>query len=205
MGSTRWQATQTRYCVEECFSITARVKGRGRSLPVGLSAAWVWKGGGLFVFYEVMEMYGVPCLALDFDRDGRTVKQLVTLSETHPTYGGSRWWFDCPRCFRRVRDLHLPRNSESFACRHCLGLSYESAQATRSGVFYGLCVANARTLGITKGAARRFVRKQVGGYVHEPMLIGDGLVVAQRAGSEKLRKSVHKKGRVLNIQHVKKD
>jgi hypothetical protein len=40
-------------------------------------------------------------------------------------YGGSRPWFTCPRreCGRRVAALYW---GSGFACRHCLGLAYES-------------------------------------------------------------------------------
>ena len=168
--------------MERCYSITARVEGRGSPLPVGQAGAWEWEGFGLTVNYEVLDVCGCPFLALRFNRYGRPTKQVIALDSTRPHYGGARWWFDCLRCERRVRDLHLAGNSYTFACRHCLGLSYESAQATRSSIFFALCTANARYLGVTRGAARRFVREHIGGYVHRPRLIGEGLLIPEAGG-----------------------
>jgi hypothetical protein len=47
-------------------------------------------------------------------------------------YGGRRWWFICPIfvndyvCKRRVNILYFGKNGNSFGCRHCLDLTYES-------------------------------------------------------------------------------
>jgi hypothetical protein len=43
---------------------------------------------------------------------------------TFPQYGGTRWWFGCPRCGARVRVLYLPPGSTRFACRSCHRLRY---------------------------------------------------------------------------------
>jgi len=53
-----------------------------------------------------------------------------------------RWWFSCPRvldgeeCGRRVGKLYRPPGSRTFACRHCLDLTYQSCQ--RSHRYDGL-------------------------------------------------------------------
>jgi len=51
------------------------------------------------------------------------------LIETTPcNYGGVRWWFLCPICFRRCRILYQPPSQSVFACRVCHDLSYRSRQ-----------------------------------------------------------------------------
>lgn len=42
--------------------------------------------------------------------------------------GGQQWYFRCPSCDRRVRQLHMPPGEHTFACRHCYHLTYLSTQ-----------------------------------------------------------------------------
>lgn len=48
----------------------------------------------------------------------------VQLCTTDCNYGRFRYWFNCPRCFRRVGVLYC--RGSYFACRHCNYLTYES-------------------------------------------------------------------------------
>lgn len=48
------------------------------------------------------------------------------LVRTSPNYGGTRWWFACTLCQRRVRKLHLGHDPPIFACRKCHHLRYTS-------------------------------------------------------------------------------
>lgn len=59
------------------------------------------------------------------EKSGERMDYKITLSKTHPPYGGVRWWFLCPilGCGRRVRVLYMRKY---FACRHCLKLTYQS-------------------------------------------------------------------------------
>lgn len=51
------------------------------------------------------------------------------LIETTPChYGGERWWFLCPVCFRRCQIIYQPPGQGVFACRICHNLSYKSQQ-----------------------------------------------------------------------------
>lgn len=54
----------------------------------------------------------------------------VRLTTTRPTYGGTRYWFVCPRrdCGRRCEALYHPKgcNARAFACRRCHGVRYFS-------------------------------------------------------------------------------
>jgi hypothetical protein len=59
------------------------------------------------------------------DREGdRIVRDRVRLIWTVPTYGGRRWWFQCPRTYRRTTKLYLPNGGWHFWSRQAYGLGY---------------------------------------------------------------------------------
>ena len=61
--------------------------------------------------------------------DGVTLHTEVPLTITHPHYGGSRCWFLCPRCSRRVGVLFVVERVTAvdvFACRVCMSARYLS-------------------------------------------------------------------------------
>jgi hypothetical protein len=39
-------------------------------------------------------------------------------------FGGIRYWFKCPSCYKRVGTLFMHAISQKLACRVCLGLEY---------------------------------------------------------------------------------
>lgn len=57
--------------------------------------------------------------------------QSISLEFTSCNYGGTRPWWICPSCSRRVAVLYAPRHF--FACRHCFRLVYAS-QCESGGV-----------------------------------------------------------------------
>jgi hypothetical protein len=63
-------------------------------------------------------------LWLDFSIKGKPIRQTVVLSRTECHFGGSRPWFQCPRCLARVGVLFL--RGGLFGCRHCGGIVYGS-------------------------------------------------------------------------------
>lgn len=90
-------------------------------LRPGLSFTLSWSWGGeptasIGVFTNpdsIRLMYGT--------KDGEHVDELVDLDRTPCNYGGTRTWFLCPRCGRRVGVLFAGRR---FWCRHCHGIAY---------------------------------------------------------------------------------
>ena len=58
------------------------------------------------------------------DKEWQPMKSTVNLAQTACAFGGSRQWFICPCCSRRVAVLIL--DAGSVACRHCLDLTYAS-------------------------------------------------------------------------------
>lgn len=55
---------------------------------------------------------------------------VVPLTYTPCNYGGSRVWFLCPCCGRRVAKLY---GGAIYACRHCHKLAYQSQRETQDG------------------------------------------------------------------------
>lgn len=53
-----------------------------------------------------------------------TIRHAVLLESTPCNLGGSRLWFSCPTCARRVAVLY--GRGRLFACRQCKGLAYAS-------------------------------------------------------------------------------
>ena len=62
------------------------------------------------------------------------IEQKIRLSTSPCTYGGFRWWFECPvvkdgvYCGNRASKLYLPSGQLYFGCRACHDLTYESCQ-----------------------------------------------------------------------------
>ena len=48
----------------------------------------------------------------------------VLLSRSKTGFGGSRFWFSCPLCNKRIGVLYKHPVSQILACRTCLGLDY---------------------------------------------------------------------------------
>jgi len=48
----------------------------------------------------------------------------VSLTTSKTGFGGTRFWFNCPLCDRRVGVLFVHSLTEAVGCRLCLGLEY---------------------------------------------------------------------------------
>lgn len=57
----------------------------------------------------------------------------IKLNTTPCYYGGSRWWYLCPKCGRRCAVLYF---NGVWQCRKCLNLVYRSSQVTKSDYWY---------------------------------------------------------------------
>ena len=56
----------------------------------------------------------------------------INLVKTPCHFGGNRWWFQCPECWRKVSTLMM-NHGHTFACRTCLRLTYDSRQRAYHG------------------------------------------------------------------------
>jgi hypothetical protein len=65
------------------------------------------------------------------DEEWQPMESTITLAHTACAFGGSRQWFICPCCSRRVAVLIL--SAGYVACRHCLNLTYASGNEDSIG------------------------------------------------------------------------
>jgi hypothetical protein len=73
-------------------------------------------------------LIGESKLKISFSINGESIKQLIPIEWTSCNYGGSRAWFNCPSCRRRVAIVHMPLRKYRFLCRQCHDLTYRSCQ-----------------------------------------------------------------------------
>ncbi len=146
-GSGRWTYHNKKRTVEECWAMgiseVARVvdlrgfRPTSGTLPPTVSS----KSGrmGPIRCTPRADKNGEPLLTVVYgtvDRWGleRRVEENIPLQTTQPNFGGTRWWFGCPRtingrkCGRRAGKLYRAPGTRNFACRRCLDLTYESCQ-----------------------------------------------------------------------------
>lgn len=117
---------------EDYQALDVRVLHRAGALVVGWSGNWQWSRNR-----EVRASIGVTIESLTrlrlryqvTTRGQADAKDYVVPLEWIPCHlGGSRPWFSCPSCGRRVAKLY---GGAVFACRHCWRLNYASQQTSR--------------------------------------------------------------------------
>lgn len=117
---------------EDHRALDIRGLHRAGVLAQGRSCSLEWKRRGVVVgsIGVYVEMLTRLRLRYQLTRQGQTEGKdyPVTITWTPCHLGGSRPWFLCPCCGRRVAKLY---SSKLFACRHCLRLNYASQQANR--------------------------------------------------------------------------
>ncbi len=64
--------------------------------------------------------------------NGTTYDYRVRLLKTRCQFGGYRWWFICPYCYRKAMILMDPGKGQ-YGCRICLQLSYFTRQRSYHG------------------------------------------------------------------------
>lgn len=84
---------------------------------------WHWSSGAAIELETTPDMVTLTYRYKDREGEWRDVRQPVTVTRTLCHYGGSRPWFACPRCHRRVAILYLWNVP---ACRKCARLVYPS-------------------------------------------------------------------------------
>lgn len=129
-GGSRWGAGRpgTRVKAEYLQRVDVREWARrGRLIEPG-SFLWSWHRGGVPSGSIGVTVHSPHALTLryGFSEDGkqRTVAQGVNVACTPCPFGGSRQWFVCPCCARRVALLYL--RGWRFACRQCQRVAYAS-------------------------------------------------------------------------------
>lgn len=110
---------------EHCKAIDVRRWHRDGLLRLGHVGGWRWwdsrsgaETGSIGFHSETGNVTLTYCV------DERTVDERISLVETPCHFGGSRPWFQCPRCAKRVAKLFL--RGSRFACRACSYVVYAS-------------------------------------------------------------------------------
>lgn len=115
---------------EEVNRVDVRWMKRQGFLRPGASGVLRWHRGG-----EPTGSVGftaeLGCLRLSYhyrDPSGQWLPRVqeITVDRTRCNFGGTRPWFRCPACNRRVGVLYGV--AVDYLCRHCYGLSYGSQQ-----------------------------------------------------------------------------
>lgn len=121
MGGSGSGRTGWRRIAEHMLRLDVRVLHQRDCLRPGLTFSWNWSwgdepAGGIHIFTST------DSIRLSYStKDGEQVDEHVDLDRTACHYGGTRPWFLCPRCGRRVGVLFAGRR---FWCRHCHGIAY---------------------------------------------------------------------------------
>lgn len=149
-GSTRWKGHVRKTTVEECLRLPITLfTRRGLVEASGCTTGSVeWNRAGhekpiASVSFDVDSTGEWPVIWLVFRVEGpenaQTAWQRIGLESTPCTFGGERWWFQCPSPLegidcggRRCGKLYVPPHASFFACRECYDLTYESRQQSNS-------------------------------------------------------------------------
>ncbi|WP_157275722.1 hypothetical protein [Pelomonas sp. Root1444] len=111
---------------EHCRRIEAGRWAREGLFSPGRTGTWSWWNADSGERTASIGYRGEgQAVALNFTVDGRSVHQFIAELQTACNFGGSRSWFACPRCRRRVGVLFL-RSAAGFICRHCGRVTYGS-------------------------------------------------------------------------------
>jgi len=129
-GSGRWYRGDKKDTTEAARRLDVRHLHQHRLLTPGRLGTLSWMQGGKicgWLHYRV----DPHALILDYhcrayDADWVPMTERIPLEHTPCHYGGSRPWFRCPRCTRRVAVLY--GEGKLFLCRHCCGLTYAASR-----------------------------------------------------------------------------
>ncbi len=118
---------------------------------------WTWShGGGESASILVIAERGPwgPRIRLRYKVDDTPVEEVIEVLTTTPNYGGRRWWWQCPRCYRRVGVLFAP--GSRWRCRHCWRITYTSSNESHQNDVL------ARMLGCDPGILRLIQQRNRG-------------------------------------------
>jgi len=111
--------------VEDCRTIDIRQWARAGMLVEPWEGAWQWQDPVTLEAAAVIRVSTEPdAVFLSYFANKVPVSEWVFLDLTHCNFGGSRPWFLCPGCDRRVAALHI--KDLHFRCRSCHGLTYRT-------------------------------------------------------------------------------
>lgn len=123
--------------VEDCTSLSVSSFRKSGAFKNSHSGTLSW-GNESSIAYTInvdrftsdFSDYSTPYLKLNYSitndqNQQKDINQTFYLSKTFCNFSGIRYWFIC-KCGKRVGILYKPYFSDTFACRHCFNLTYES-------------------------------------------------------------------------------
>lgn len=125
-GGSRYGAGRPGWRVkaEHCLSLDVRRLAAENLLRASFWV-WEWRNAESGTATSTLGMFGgADALRLSYSINGQPAEQHIAIDRTACGFGGTRPWFRCPSCCRRVAKLFLRRGR--FACRHCQRLTYAS-------------------------------------------------------------------------------
>lgn len=129
-GGVRTGAGRPGYRVkaEPLHRVDVREWARRGYLSGACNFSWRWTRGGENSGSIGVHVHTPDVLTLRYtltqNEVRRDVVDRVSIVRTACPFGGTRPWFNCTRCARRVAVLYLHRGG--FACRHCQRVAYSS-------------------------------------------------------------------------------
>ncbi len=129
MGSGRRSSYSGRDTTEDSLRLDIRKMQRTNCLMPGHEISWVWSVNDKPVA-SILVKVEVERVVLAYRHRGgaesewQNAEQPVYMAHTPCTYGGTRPWWLCPSCCRRVAILY--GTGKLYACRHCYKLAYAS-------------------------------------------------------------------------------
>ena len=128
-GSGRWLRPNRKLTVEKCLSINISQLNCNVDVCFSGEISWLNKYTDEEIssisYAFLPEDETEPMIVLSYKIEKRLVKEPIILQKTKPYFGGSRWWFTCPICKRRMGKLYLTQKGPYFACRRCCDLRYK--------------------------------------------------------------------------------
>jgi len=113
---------------EQLHRVDVREWARRDYLRGACTFSWSWSRGDEKTGSISVHVHSPDVLTLRYtltqNGEPSNVVDRVTIVRTACPYGGTRPWFKCTRCARRVAVLYLRRGY--FACRHCQRVAYSS-------------------------------------------------------------------------------
>lgn len=104
---------------------------QGAIKPGGASTL-SWSKGGEYTGHASYAVTANDSITLQYLRlinsEWLSVNESIQLTSTSCHLGGSRQWFLCPHCAKRIAILYF--TDTRFSCRHCHTLSYQSQNET---------------------------------------------------------------------------
>lgn len=119
--------------VEDCLQLPIALfrKGSFKSSNWG-NISLFNKWGNVFITDYSIHLDTPSYFNLSYTRDEQEdTRQTFTIETTNCNFGGVRNWFIC-QCGMRVGVLYKPYFADTFACRHCYNLTYESRNLSGS-------------------------------------------------------------------------